>query len=268
MKITASDVEVKVLKNEPEYAELIIKNSEPGIMNALRRIILGEVPVMAVDEVIIYENTSPLPDEYLAHRMAFVPMKTDLKNYKKPSDCCGGNCSSCSVTLNIDESGPKTVYSSSIETTDPKVKPVSGKIPVAELTEGQRLRMEAKAVLGQGENHVKWQPGNASYKFMPVLKTKGKLENPEKIASVCPQKVLKAEKGKLVLEKPEGCTMCMACVEAGKGKVEIKQERTSFVFKVETNGQITALEAIQKAFEILHQKNKSLKKEVGGKSKK
>ena len=260
---------LEILKQEENSIEFLLTGSEPAIANALRRTVLAEVPVMAIEDLVIYENTSPLFDEYLAHRLGLVPLTTDLKSYKLPGDCCGGNCSSCSATLSIDESGPKMVYSSSLKTTDPKIKPVSGKIPVVELTEGQRLRLEARAVLGKGEDHVKWQAGSASYKFMPRIETKGKLENAKELAEGCPKGALEIKKGKLSMEKPWECTMCMLCTTKGGKNVELEQDRTSFVFRVETNGSITANEAVKKALEILHKKDKALMEELGeGKKKK
>jgi DNA-directed RNA polymerase subunit D len=266
--MSADKTQLEVLKQEENYIEFKLTGSQPAIANALRRTILGDVPIMAIEDVVIYENTSPLFDEYITHRLALIPLTTDLKSYKMPSECCGGNCSSCSVTLSIDESGPKMVYSSALKTTDAQVKPVSGKIPIIELMEGQRLRLEAKAMLGKGEDHAKWQAGNASYKFLPTLEAKAELENAGEIAKECPKKALEAKNKKLSLERPADCTMCRLCVEKAGKDISLGQDRTSFVFKVETNGSITALEAIEKAIEIIHKKNKFLMEELENEGKK
>lgn len=259
--MSTKKAKIEVLEKKQDYLKLKIENTEPAFANALRRTILAEVPVMAIDEVIVYENTSPLFDEYLVHRLGLIPLTTDLKTYKMPEDCCGGNCSSCSAMLNIDESGPKMVYSSSIETNDPKIKPVSGKIPIIELMEGQRLRVEAKAILGRGEKNVKWQSGNASYKFMPTIE-KQKVKNEKEVVGSCPRKILKLEKKKIKMEKPWDCTLCMICNEKADGEMEIGQDRTNIVFKIETNGNMTAGETLKKAIEILSEKNKNLLKEL------
>lgn len=264
----ATKPKLNILKQEDNRIEFLLTGSEPAIANALRRTILAEVQIMAIEDVVIYENTSPMFDEYFAHRLGLIPLTTDLKSYKAPGDCCGGNCSSCSATLSIDESGPKTVYSSAIKTTDPKIKPVSGKIVIIELMEGQRLRVEAKAVLGRGEDHAKWQAGTASYKFLPTLETKGKIENPEEIIKACPKNALELKKKKVSMERPWDCTMCMQCVEKSGKNIELGQDRASFVFKVETNGSISAYDAVKKAIGILRKKNQSLLEELGAKEKK
>ena len=62
---------------------------------------LTEIPVMAIDEVIILKNDSPLYDEIIAHRLGLIPLKTDLESYKLPEECeCEGyGCSLCQVSL-------------------------------------------------------------------------------------------------------------------------------------------------------------------------
>ncbi len=257
-------MDVTVLSNEDNKTTLLLEKAEPALANALRRTLLAEIPVMAIETVTFYENTSVMPDEYIAHRLAMVPLKTDYKAHKKPEDCCNGNCVSCSVDLTIDEAGPKMVYSSDIKTSDSRIKPVSGKIPIIELMAGQRLRVETKAILGTGEQHAKWKFGIASYKYTPELTANyRKLKNVKEIANTCPVDALKVKTGKLELD-PNKCTECLECVRfvGDETTLSINGNRTRFIFRVETNGQMTAKEAILQATTRLGQKVNSMQSQL------
>jgi len=136
--------------------------------NALRRICLNGVPVFAIDTVDIIENTSVLADEGLAHRLALIPIKTDLSRFVEPSKCeCKSEtgCSNCRVMLVLDSGDSdttRTVLSSELTSEDEDVKPVSEKIPIVELAPGQRVKVEAYARLGRGSEHAKWNSSNIS----------------------------------------------------------------------------------------------------------
>ena len=68
--------------------------------NALRRIVIAEVPTMAIEEVTFYKNSSILNDEVLSHRLGLIPLKSN-KTYNFISECscngkgCGKCCSQC-----------------------------------------------------------------------------------------------------------------------------------------------------------------------------
>ena len=73
---------IKILKIDYNNIEFELYNTELTIANALRRVIISEVPTLAIDIVEIQENTSALHDEYLAHRMGLIPLvSTDVDSF-------------------------------------------------------------------------------------------------------------------------------------------------------------------------------------------
>jgi len=136
--------------------------------NALRRICLNGIPVFAIDTVDIIENSSVLADEALAHRLALIPIKTDLTRFAEPSKCeCKSEtgCSNCRVMLVLDSGDTnttRTVYSNELSSEDKDIAPISDKIPIIELVAGQRVKVEAYAKLGRGSEHAKWNASNIS----------------------------------------------------------------------------------------------------------
>lgn len=54
---------------------------------------LAEVPTISPHLVTIEENTSPLPDEFIAHRIGLIPLvSTRVDNFKYTWECgCDSN---------------------------------------------------------------------------------------------------------------------------------------------------------------------------------
>ena len=64
--------ELRVMYLDAERMEFDMLGIDPAIANALRRILLSEVPTVCVEHVFIVNNTSIIQDEVLAHRWAHV----------------------------------------------------------------------------------------------------------------------------------------------------------------------------------------------------
>jgi len=149
-------VKLEVIKASEDELEFILKDATIPLANAIRRISMSQVSVFAIDSVTFYENSSALFDEYIANRLALLPLKTE-DGYKEEDE----------VLFSLDTEGPGTVYSKDLKSHDKKIKCVYDKIPIMNLVEGQKLRLEAKARLGIATEHAKFQPGIVSYKYDP-----------------------------------------------------------------------------------------------------
>lgn len=255
-------MEVRVIDKTDVTARLIIKGVDVPFMNALRRIMLAEVPSMAIDEIVVLENSSMLHDEILAHRLGLVPLKTDLDTYNLPEECpCKSEfgCNLCRVTLTLDveaKDSARTVYSSDLIPNNPDIAPVSNKIPIVKLAPNQRIRLEAYARLGKGKEHAKWQPVSVcAYKYFPKIKINGKLcDACGKCVEVCPKRVLMNVGGKVEIRNIIECTLCQDCVDAcpkGPNVIEVSWDKNAFIFDIESNGGFPVERTLFEALKIL-----------------
>lgn len=70
----ASDPKIQLRSLTDQRADFILSNVSLSFANALRRVIIAEVPTVAIDTVEIMNNTTVLPDEMLAHRLGMIPL--------------------------------------------------------------------------------------------------------------------------------------------------------------------------------------------------
>jgi DNA-directed RNA polymerase II subunit RPB3 len=76
-RIEEKEPEVRILESSQYYLKFELSHTELSIANALRRIIIAEVPTMAIEMVQVAENTSVLNDEFIAHRIGLVPLLSE-----------------------------------------------------------------------------------------------------------------------------------------------------------------------------------------------
>lgn len=269
----SKQVEIKVLEKDDKNMRLLIRDVDVPYMNALRRIILSEVPCMAVDEVVILENSSVMQDETIAHRLGLVPLKTDLDSYSLPEDCeCKSEfgCNLCRVTLTLDveaKEGTRAVYSGELTSENKDIVPVSDKIPVVKLAKEQRLRLEAYARLGKGKNHAKWQPVSmCAYKYYPKIEISSKnCDTCGKCVEICPKRVLANKDKKVEVVDLLACTLCQDCAEAcskDKPAIKVSWEENAFIFGLESTGALAPERIMAEAIKILDKQLKEFESQV------
>ncbi|KAL3648925.1 hypothetical protein CASFOL_005328 [Castilleja foliolosa] len=79
---------VEVIRLTEDDMEFDMIGIDAALANAFRRILLSELPTMAIENVLFANNTSVVQDEVLAHRLGLIPLKVDprLFNYKSEND--------------------------------------------------------------------------------------------------------------------------------------------------------------------------------------
>jgi len=228
-------MDVKVLEKKGDTLKLLFKDTNIAFVNGLRRSMMAGTPVLAIEDVHFYQNTSVMFDEMLAHRLGMVPLKMDSKKYKEGDK----------VKLILEKEGPATVYSKDIKSTDPKIEPSQLNIPITKLGEGQILKVEMDAFVGKGRTHSKWQPAVVSYMEMPTIVNK-KGSNGKTYKADLIEKILDENQRDIVLEPDQ----------------EIEYDPTTFIFTIESHGNLTPKELVIASLNELKEKTKEFRKEL------
>ncbi|KAK5116300.1 hypothetical protein LTR85_009272 [Meristemomyces frigidus] len=83
-------LQTKFHQNKPYDSAFSLVGVDASIANAYRRILLSEIPTLAIEDVFIFDNTTIIQDEVLAHRLGLIPLTggqeglTWLRWYRKP----------------------------------------------------------------------------------------------------------------------------------------------------------------------------------------
>jgi DNA-directed RNA polymerase subunit D len=239
-------------------ATLLIEGVHPYFVNALRRTLLAEVPKLAIDRVTFYDNTSALFDEMLSHRLAMLPIPTDPSTLNMVGQVDAEGKPTYVVRYTLTKEGPCVVMSGDLECEDKAFAIKDPKIPIVDLLAGQRLILEAEAVLGDGTQHAKWQVCSAAgYKYFPhatIDNRKIKPEQAKMAVERTPAGILGLEGGKLVVLQPDQVNRADEAAKiCGDGFVITHDDR-KFLFQFETDGSLKAEDALMKALDLLKER--------------
>jgi DNA-directed RNA polymerase I and III subunit RPAC1 len=182
---------------------------DASVANAFRRILISEIPTLAIEYVFVNNNTSVIQDEVLAQRLGLIPLKGGkegllnwLKWYKKPTEDDpepGASYDYNTVTLSLKvectrnedakkgETDPYKAYhnahikASQIEfhpigrqesffSGENAIRPAYPDILVAKMRPGQVIDIDMHAIKGVGSDHAKFSPvATSSYRLLPTI---------------------------------------------------------------------------------------------------
>lgn len=278
-----------------------LRNVSTSYANALRRIMIAEVPTMAIEFVTIFENTSPLHDEFVSHRLGMVPLYSaaaDSFNYPAECTCVETSevCHLCSIkfSLSVKNEDQEILEVTTADlvseqlTNDAQrsVRPVKYKLNLKDKVEErdvllmklgkkQELRLECIVKKGVGKTHAKWSPVCvASMKYEPrvsITEVKALELTPQQkveFVNCCPTKVfgLNPKSNNVEVQNPMNCIFCFECIKKQKEfDIEdlVRVEEGDFIFDVETTGCLKPDEVLDSAFEQLNLKLVTVKEALG-----
>ncbi|XP_065184334.1 DNA-directed RNA polymerases I and III subunit RPAC1-like [Sycon ciliatum] len=194
---------IDVVNMDQEEMQFDMVGINAAVANAFRRILLSEVPTMAIEKVFIVNNTSIIQDEVLAHRLGLIPLfvdprlfefrtNTDMDKWEENTT----EDSTIELELKVkctrnphaakDATDPEELYKNSKVLTEHMkwkplgsqadrfaacpIRPVHSDILIAKLRPGQEIDLRLHAVKGLGRDHAKFSPvATASYRLMPEI---------------------------------------------------------------------------------------------------
>lgn len=82
----AKDFVIKVVSAKHDRAVFELINVDPSIVNSLRRILIAEVPSVAIENVFVVDYDCVVPEEVLSHRLGLVPLAVDAEKLEERNE--------------------------------------------------------------------------------------------------------------------------------------------------------------------------------------
>jgi len=189
-----------------DRVNFVLENVDLAFANSIRRVVIADIPTVAIDMVEIHSNTTVLPDEFIAHRLGMIPLNSancdEAMRYTRDCTCLEG-CKYCAIELRLEVScndnktmevtsnhlevveftlGPNQQdaitdgeeltkrgenFGYPVGKNDPLVSPVL----ICKIRKGQELRLRCVAKKGIAKEHAKWSPCSAvAFEYDPYNK--------------------------------------------------------------------------------------------------
>ncbi len=272
---------VAISELKPRSVRLELSGTTTSQVNAVRRALLADVPKLAIEDVEFhlgpirdeatgkdYDSSTSMFDEGVALRLGLLPIPSDPGQFRRRSECtCGGaGCPHCQVMFSIDKKGPCTVYARNVTPLgDAALAILEPDIPIVRLGARQALLAYATAVVGSARDHAKWQVaqgvGISPRPHVKIAKKEGCSDAClKRTAASCPVDILAFEGGKLTVTEEEKCILCGACEETCEhGSIRVTPDTEKFFLKFETDGSLSAREALRYALKDLKRRFEELR---------
>ena len=264
---------VTIQELKTRSTQLEIEGFTASQVNAVRRTLLADVPKLAIEDVEFhlgpirdestgkdYDSSTSMFDEAVALRLGLLPIPTDLSQFRKKSECtcAGAGCVHCQVMFSVDKKGPCTVYAKDVVPLgDATMAILEPDVPIVRLGARQALLAYATAVVGTAREHAKWQVAHGVGMFphphVKIARKEGCTDAClKRTAASCPVNILEFGNGKLSVTDETKCIDCGACEKSCEhGSIHIEPDTERFFLRFETDGSLTAREALRFALKDL-----------------
>lgn len=217
-----------------------------NLANAIRRYV-NHIPVIAVDEIELIKNDSPLYDETISHRIGLIPLKMSKALKKKP-------------VLKLSSKKEGMVYSGELVG---ETSPVYDNMPITFLNKGQELEFNATTISGTGSEHAKFSPGLMFYRNLVEVSLDKKFA--EEVKKACPNNTVSEKGGKVIVldnQKHQIEDICENIAEENGKKAEVIK-KDGLMITIESFGQLDSEEIFGKAIDELKKDLADVSKQLG-----
>jgi len=294
VKEAGKKLKIQVITRNEREMEFDMIGYDPSMVNALRRLLLSDVPSMAIEKVHMYQNTSIMQDEVLAHRLGLIPLAADprlfswkpeeqenkKKKAKEGEGDEGTEKDTLEFTLKVrcknkaDKSGYiddqiltkhiQWVPKGSQASWAGNVGPTEPDILVNKLRPGHEMEIVMYAVKGLGRDHAKFSPvATAFYRLLPAITIKRPIrgEAASRLQGCFSPGVISLENGldgqkvaKVEEARLDSCSRNLYRHEDLKMAVDIEKVKDHFIFTVESVGALPPGTLVGMALDVLIEK--------------
>lgn len=284
------ELNIKFMSSDDELLVFDISGINAAVANAFRRILLSEVPTMAIEKVKVFQNTSIIADEVLAHRLGLLPIRADPRKFEYEYENGGVPSEKNTLVFTLDvectrnpdahENDPvesqfnnANIYSKDLiwvpqgkqakKFKDTPVRMVHDDIVVVKMRPGQKVEIEMQCTKGIGKTHAKWSPvSTASYRLLPEISFTEEVKGKEAadLVNKCPMNVFDIEDmgsySRAKVANARNCSMCRECIREGDAadKIKLQRVRDHFIFSIESTGIYTPVELFRECVQVLAEK--------------
>lgn len=199
-------VHIRDLKRD--RVNFTLENVDLALANSFRRVMMADLPTVAIDLVEIETNATVLPDEFISHRLGMIPLMSsnceEAMRYTRDCTCLSW-CQYCSIELRLnvachEEGVTMDITSSHLDVVRPeqgsvgwndegdggeelqkrsetfghpvgKDDPSIPPVLICKLRKGQELKLRCIAKKGIAKEHAKWSPCSAiGFEYDPYNK--------------------------------------------------------------------------------------------------
>jgi len=118
---------MEILELSQESIKFALNGCDVSLANALRRVIIAEVPTLAPHLISIFENTSVLHDEFLCQRIGLIPFISDSVDdfqYSWACSCSEKGVEDCQICKAYFVLEAKNTSNEVLEVTSLDIRPV------------------------------------------------------------------------------------------------------------------------------------------------